>query len=115
MVTGGWSDGNIVDSTELYDPNVRSWNMAEAKLPGGLYGLRAINIGGRHGVYPSLKILRLLYNLGAITFSDSMETTRKRTDRILLFGIKIILLNSLNYGKFLSNIRNVLFGIDIIY
>ena len=48
MVTGGWSDGNFVDSTELYDPNVRSWNMAEAKLPEGLYGLRAINIGGRH-------------------------------------------------------------------
>ena len=58
MVTGGWSDGNFVDSTELYDPNVRSWNMAKAKLPEGLYGLRAINIGGRHGGLSQFKDIK---------------------------------------------------------
>ena len=48
MVTGGYSDGSSLDSTEFYDPTNGHWRMSEAKLPsarGG--GLRAATVDNR--------------------------------------------------------------------
>ena len=46
-MTGGLRDDLILDSTELYDPNLGSWVVAEARLPTPGYGLRAANINDR--------------------------------------------------------------------
>ena len=47
LVTGGYGNSNYLDSTELYDPSVGSWVMADAKLPRPMCCLRAINIDDR--------------------------------------------------------------------
>ena len=40
-------NSEYLDSTELYDPQVGSWKLVEAKLPMGIIGLRAANIDDR--------------------------------------------------------------------
>ena len=45
LVTGGTQDGlTLTDSTEIYNIGIGSWNIAEAKLPRPMDGLRATNI-----------------------------------------------------------------------
>ena len=46
LVTGGY-DGQLLDSTEVYDPSVGSWVTNGAKLPRPMSDLRAINIDDR--------------------------------------------------------------------
>ena len=49
-MTGGldanWN-GNYLDSTEVYDPNVSRWTVAKAELPRPAFALSATNIDGR--------------------------------------------------------------------
>ena len=40
-------NNEYLDSTELYDPQARSWQLVEAKLPMGIIGLRATTIDDR--------------------------------------------------------------------
>ena len=46
LVTGGVVDGDKIDSTEIYDPDLGSWR-GGAPLPSKLKGLVAANIDGR--------------------------------------------------------------------
>ena len=46
LVTGGVVDGDKIDSTEIYDPDLGSWR-GGAALPSKLEGLMAANIDGR--------------------------------------------------------------------
>ena len=55
-MTGG-DDGYFLDSTEVYDPSVGSWNTTGAKLPRAMSDLRAINIDERVLIFGILKIL----------------------------------------------------------
>ncbi len=45
LVSGGY-DGSYLDSTEIFDPSLRSWR-AGAALPSPMSGLRATNIDNR--------------------------------------------------------------------
>ena len=45
LVSGGYG-GGLIDSTEIFDPEVGNWR-AGARLPSGRYTPRAANIGGR--------------------------------------------------------------------
>ena len=50
IVSGGRDqeyNNEYLDSTELYDPQARSWQLVEAKLPMGIIGLRATTIDDR--------------------------------------------------------------------
>ena len=47
LVTGGIGYYSYLDSTEVYDPSVGSWVVADAKLPRPTSELRAINIDDR--------------------------------------------------------------------
>ena len=48
LVTGGSNDvGDNLNSTEVYDPVVGSWNVTEAELPIPMTNLRATNIDDR--------------------------------------------------------------------
>ena len=47
MVTGGYqSDGGYIDTSEVYDSDLGSWVISEAKLPQPMSGLRATNFDG---------------------------------------------------------------------
>ena len=46
LVTGGHSRNGLLDSTEIYDPELRSWK-AGAALSGPKKNLRAANIDNR--------------------------------------------------------------------
>ena len=46
LVSGGNRDGDQIDSTEIYDPDLGSWR-GGAALPSKLEGLMAANIDGR--------------------------------------------------------------------
>ena len=45
LVSGG-HDGSDLDSTEIFDPSLRSWR-AGAALPSHIVGLRATNLDNR--------------------------------------------------------------------
>ena len=49
MVTGGKQSGSsdTTDTTEVFDSNLGSWAVSEAKLPHPMRGLRATNIDDR--------------------------------------------------------------------
>ena len=46
FVTGGQTESDLLDSTEIYDPDVGSW-IAGAALPSPMYYLQAASIGNR--------------------------------------------------------------------
>ena len=46
LVSGGWGNGSYLDSTEIFDPSLRSWR-AGAALPSPRDSLSAINIDKR--------------------------------------------------------------------
>ena len=46
LVTGGVVDGDKIDSTEIYDPDLGSWR-GGAAMPSKLESLMAANIDGR--------------------------------------------------------------------
>ena len=46
IVGGGWTGFVRLDSTEIFDPRLRSWR-AGATLPRPMFGLRATNIDNR--------------------------------------------------------------------
>ena len=48
LVTGGEKHFlDFLDTTEIYDTNLRKWAISGAKLPRPMKGLRATNIDGR--------------------------------------------------------------------
>ena len=57
LVSGGYG-GGLIDSTEIFDPEVGNWR-AGANLPSGRYAPRATNIGGRVLIF-GINILYLL-------------------------------------------------------
>ena len=46
FVTGGQTESDLLDSTEIYDPDLGSWS-AGAALPGPMEYLRAASLGNR--------------------------------------------------------------------
>ena len=46
MVTGGYDNDNLFDSTELYDPGTGHWRMSGA-LPSAMSRLRAATVDNR--------------------------------------------------------------------
>ncbi len=46
LVSGGYDGPNLLDSTEIFDPSLRSWR-AKAALPSPREGLKATNIDNR--------------------------------------------------------------------
>ena len=71
-MSGGQNVNNqYLDSTELYDPQGRSWELVAAKLPLGIMGLRATNIDERllfFGKSQNLHPLTLVLVLLALFF-----------------------------------------------
>ena len=57
LVSGGYG-GGLIDSTEIFDPEVGNWRVG-ARLPGGRYTPRAANIDGRVLIF-GINILYLL-------------------------------------------------------
>ena len=47
LVTGGRNVGDILNSTEVYDPIVGSWVLTEAELPTPMINVKATNIDNR--------------------------------------------------------------------
>ena len=46
LVSGGWTGSDYIESTEIFDPDTRSWK-AGAALPSPITALRAITIDNR--------------------------------------------------------------------
>ena len=69
LVTGGY-DGQLLDSTEVYDPSVGSWVTCGVKLPRPTSDLRAINIDDRVLIFGRLICI-------AKTLFESVEYSQK--------------------------------------
>ena len=59
-VSGGYDGSGKLDSTEIFDPSLRSWRPGAA-LPSPVYGLKATNMDNRVLLFGNLHFTDILY------------------------------------------------------